>query len=133
MSTYDTIIQEICKDPDADMAFHNLTELDEEAIPALIRAFQNEKDTHRKTWLLQAIAEFQKPLYAFYKECLLHSEKPIWNESITALCMLNSVEAENLLSDVHRILQTSKIESTKREYILEAIDMIRDERTGGLD
>lgn len=131
MNNFDATIKNICTDSDVDRAWHNLIELGKEAVPAMIRAFRNDSNSEKKAWLLSAIAENREPLYDFYKECLLDPKKPVWNQSITALCTLGSTESEKVLLAVRGQLEAARIESTKREYIDEAIEIIREQRSQG--
>src|SRR5688572_30300983 len=101
---------------DFDAAFHGLTDLDPEIVPALIATYREEQSSDIRSRLLRIIWEFRTPLaLPLLAEALRDRQHGRWRLALDGLVTLASHEAVQELQDA--LEKESASPAPDRDYI----------------
>jgi hypothetical protein len=108
-------------------AFHSLTKADDDILPELIDAFNNESKAEIQAFLVQVIWQHREPSIIPFLGSLLSSSGPlIWKEALDGLVTLASPEAlEALISARSRNFPRKQDTEEFQEWLEEAIEQVR--------
>ena len=111
--------------PSRDDAWHSLVEAGPEALPYVVRAFEETSDLDVKLALAQIVSEYRSPNAVSFFEALLRDAEPeMWRQALDGLVMLGGATALNILGAAREIATP-----IRREWIDEALAQINQGRS----
>jgi HEAT repeat protein len=114
---------------DADTAFHGLLDMGHEILPQLIAAFQDERDSRVREFLVEVIWQHrQESVIPFLGEALLDPEARVWREALDGLVALASPAALDTLRAARtRSFPGQGQREDSRRWLEEAIEQVETE------